>query len=91
MGYLKTEVLKEPLKEHFSVSTALLLHNGFNELSYAVIDNGDRDVCIIFNNSKDKDFYQMIEKLRIAKCENLVHDFDYISDSGGFISLEKYK
>ena len=91
---IKTELLTKPLQDAFTISTTVMLGQGFKEIRYILIEN-EKYIDGIFYfevDDNDNDYIdEFADKLESANLNALINDFDFITGDTGFIILRKYK
>lgn len=88
----KTELLTKPLQDAFTISTTVMLGQGFKEIRYILIENKKYIDGIFYFEDDDYDYInEFSDKLNSANLNSLINDFDFITGDTGFILLRKYK
>lgn len=88
----KTELLTKPLQDAFTISTTVMLGQGFKEIRYILIENEKYIDGIFYIEVDDNDYIdEFADKLESANLNALINDFDFITGDIGFIILRKYK
>ena len=88
----KPELLTKPLQEAFTISTTVMLGQGFKEIRYILVENKKYiDGIFYFENDDYHYINEFVDKLNSANLNSLINDFDFITGDTGFILLRKYK
>lgn len=88
----KTELLTKPLQEAFTISTTVMLGQGFKEIRYILVENKKYIDGIFYFEDDDCNYInEFADKLNSANLNSLINDFDFITGDTGFILLRKYK
>lgn len=88
----KPELLTKPLQEAFTISTTVMLGQGFKEIRYILVENKKYIDGIFYFENDDYDYInEFVDKLNSANLNSLINDFDFITGDTGFILLRKYK
>lgn len=88
----KTELLTKPLQDAFTVSTTVMLGQGFKEIRYILVEDKKYIDGIFYFEEDDYDYLdEFVDKLEAANLNALINDFDFITGDIGFIILRKYK
>ena len=88
----KPELLTKPLQDAFTISTTVMLGQGFKEISYILIETKKYIDGIFYFEEDDYDYLdEFVDKLEAANLNALINDFDFITGDIGFIILRKYK
>ena len=89
---IKTELLTKPLQDAFTISTTVMLGQGFKEIRYILIETKKYIDGIFYFKEDDYDYIdEFVDKLEAANLNALINDFDFITGDIGFIILRKYK
>lgn len=88
----KTELLTKPLQDAFTISTTVMLGQGFKEIRYILVETKKYIDGIFYFEDDEEDYIdEFADKLDSAHLNSLINDFDYITGDTGFILLRKYK
>ena len=89
---IKTELLTKPLQDAFTISTTVMLGQGFKEIRYILVENKKYIDGIFYFEDDDYNYAnEFADKLNSANLNSLINDFDFITGDTGFILLRKYK
>jgi hypothetical protein len=88
----KPELLTKPLQDAFTVSTTVMLGQGFKGIRYILIENKKYIDGIFYFEDDDCNYIdKFADKLESAHINSLINDFDFITGDTEFILLRKYK